>query len=64
MSVLSNADIDNNNGVLILNKCDTNFSGAGYDLTIEFICDSDSGKIPEIKKKDEHLLNKENQKKN
>lgn len=51
MAVLSDVDlqkiIEGNEGIIILNKRDQNITGAGYDLTIGFICDSDTGKEPE-----------------
>lgn len=50
MAVLSDVDIDKiiteNQGIIIMNKRD-NLTALGYDFTIGFICDSDSGKEPE-----------------
>ncbi len=51
MAVLSNVDIDKiimeNRGIIIMNKHEKNLTAPGYDFTIGFIRDSDSGKKPE-----------------
>lgn len=50
MAVLSYDDIvrliNEEEGILILNRRDKNISGLGYDLTIGFIRDADTGEIP------------------
>lgn len=50
MSVLSDVDIRKitakNKGIIISNICQENITAVGYDLTIGFICDCDTGKIP------------------
>lgn len=51
MAVLSNVDIEKilaeNQGIIIMNKRDKNLTALGYDFTIGFICDSNSGEVPE-----------------
>ncbi|MCI8800570.1 MAG: hypothetical protein HFH88_12280 [Lachnospiraceae bacterium] len=51
MAVLSYDDIvrliKKEEGILILNRRDKNISGLGYDLTIGFIRDADTGQVPE-----------------
>lgn len=52
MAVLSDKDLLNvvkgDEGIMILNMSSNNITGVGYDLTIGFICDSETGEIPEI----------------
>ena len=47
MSVLSNIDIVNamneDEGIIIMNMRDKSITGLGYDLTIGFIRDADTG---------------------
>lgn len=51
MSVLSDLDLkrilDNEEGIIILRHREKSITGVGYDLTIGFIRDSATGKIPE-----------------
>lgn len=51
MAVLSDKDLENvikeDEGIIILNMCSKNITGVGYDLTIGFIRDSETGEIPE-----------------
>ena len=51
MAVLSNVDIEKiimeNRGIIIMNKRDKNLTALGYDFTLGFIRDSDSGEEPE-----------------
>ncbi len=51
MSVLSNIDIVNamneDEGIIIMNMRDKSITGLGYDLTIGFIRDADTGEEPE-----------------
>ena len=52
MAVLSDKDLEkiliNHDGIIILNKREKSITGLGYDLTIGFIRDSDTGKEPAI----------------
>lgn len=56
MAVFSKKDIENvmkeDGDIIILNMCDENLTAVGYDLAIGFICDSATGKIPEIYNED------------
>lgn len=51
MAALSNVDIGRiiagNKGIIIMNMNRDHLTAPGYDLTIGFICDSDTGKEPE-----------------
>lgn len=51
MPVLSDVDLrkvmEEDEGIIILNMREKSITGAGYDLTIGFIRDSDTGRIPE-----------------
>lgn len=58
MAVLSNIDIqeaiENDEGIIILNRREKSITGAGYDLTIGFIRDADTGELPETCADDEN----------
>lgn len=50
MAALSDLDLkrvlNDDEGIIILRRREKSFTGLGYDLTIGFICDIDTGKIP------------------
>lgn len=54
MAVLSNVDIEKivskNKGIIITNMRENNLTALGYDFTIGFICNTDTGEIPKKKK--------------
>lgn len=56
MAVFSNIDLENaikeGGDIILLNMCEDNKSAVGYDLAIGFICDSETGKIPETYEED------------
>lgn len=56
MAVLSDVDLRKvmaeDEGIIILNMREKSITGAGYDLTIGFICDSETGKEPETYEED------------
>lgn len=56
MAVLSDVDIRNaieeDDGIIILNRREKSITGVGYDLTIGFIRDADTGEIPATCAKD------------
>lgn len=58
MAVLSNVDIskaiEEDEGIIITNRREKSITTVGYDLTIGFICDADSGETPETCKTDEN----------
>lgn len=51
MAVLSDIDLkrilNDDDGIIILRRREKSITGLGYDLTIGFICDAATGKIPE-----------------
>ncbi len=58
MAVLSDVDlrkaIKEDEGIIIVNRREKSITAVGYDLTIGFICDADSGDIPETCETDEN----------